>query len=98
MIDAICPVCGKGYAIPTSRGKEMVVTKFLSHKDHCQLPDENEFVKVGGRVGIVVESHAGRDEFPFFEVQMPSGRSNVFRASEVVRLDDQDTGRNKFYE
>ena len=76
----------------------MVVTKFLSHKDKCQLPGEDEFVKVGGRVGIVVESHAGRDDFPSFEVQMPSGRSNVFRASEVVRLDDQDSGRNKFYE
>ena len=98
MAEAVCPVCGKSYSIPMSRGKEMVVTKFLSHKDNCQLPDEDEFVKVGGRIGIVIESHVGKDEFPFFEVQMPSGRSNVFRASEVIRLYDQDLGRNKFYE
>ena len=46
MVDAMCPVCGKAYAIPEGRGREMVVTKFLSHKDTCKLPEEDEFVKV----------------------------------------------------
>ena len=76
----------------------MVVTKFLSHKDNCQLPDEDEFVKVGGRIGIVVETQIGKDAFPLYEIQMPSGRSNVFRASEVTRIENQDLGRNRFYE
>lgn len=98
MTNAVCPLCGKAYSIPSSRGKEMVVTKFLSHKDSCILPLEDEFVKVGGRVGIVIESQVGKDSFPMYEIQMPSGRSNVFRASEVSRIDDQDHGRLKFYE
>lgn len=98
MVDAVCPVCGKGYSIPTSRGKEMVVTKFLSHKDNCMLPGEDEFVKVGGRIGIVIETQIGNDDFPLYEIQMPSGRSNVFRASEVTRIDDQNLGRHRFYE
>ena len=98
MNDAVCPVCGKAYSIPSSRGKEMVVTKFLSHKDNCKLPDEDEFVKVGGRIGIVIETHVGKDPYPMYEIQMPSGRANVFRASEISRIDDQDIGRRKFYE
>jgi hypothetical protein len=76
----------------------MVVTKFLSHKDNCMLPGEDEFVKVGGRIGIVIETQIGNDDYPLYEVQMPSGRSNVFRASEVTRIDDQDLGRHRFYE
>jgi hypothetical protein len=76
----------------------MVVTKFLSHKDACQLPDDDEFVKVGGRIGIVVDVHDLSTDYPMFEVQMPSGRSNVFRAAEVTRLPDQDMGREKFFE
>ncbi len=98
MVNAFCPVCGKTYSIPDGRGKEMVVTKFLSHKEICHLPDDDEFVKVGGRVGIVIDTHGGRDDYPIFEVQMPSGRSNVFHAAEVTRLEDQDLGRRKFYE
>ena len=98
MVEALCPICGKGYSIPMTRGKEMVVTKFLSHKDNCQLPDEDEFVRVGGRIGIVVETQVGKDEFPLYEIQMPSGRSNVFRASEVTRIEDQGLGRDRFYE
>lgn len=76
----------------------MVVTKFLTHKDNCILPDDDEFVKVGGRVGIVVDTHDGKERYPLYEIQMPSGRSNVFHAAEVTRLDDQDHGRRKFYE
>lgn len=98
MVEAACPVCGKRYTIPEGRGREMVVTKFLAHKDTCELPDEDEFVKVGARVGIVVETRRGKEPFPYFEVQMPSGRSDVFRASEVSRLDDQEIGRRQFYQ
>jgi hypothetical protein len=76
----------------------MVVTKFLTHKDACQLPDDEEFVKVGGRVGIVVDIHDPSADYPMYEVQMPSGRSNVFRAAEITRLSDQNLGRQKFYE
>ena len=98
MVDAVCPVCGKAYAIPDGRGKEMVVTKFLAHKDNCTLPMEDEFVKVGGRVGIVIDTQTSIAEYPLYEVQMPSGRSNVFHASEVSRFEDQNTGRRIFYE
>ena len=98
MVDACCPICGKSYTIPEGRGRELVVTKFLAHKDMCELPEEDEFVKVGGRVGIVVESHQGRETFPTFEIQMPSGRSVVFHASEVKRLEDQEDGRRQFYQ
>ena len=72
MVDAVCPICGKSYSIPSGRGREMVVTKFLVHKDNCQLPEEDEFVKVGGRVGIVVDSHSRVGRYPAYEVQMPS--------------------------
>lgn len=98
MVDAVCPVCGKSYAIPKGRGKEMVVTKFLAHKDTCQLPEEDEFVKVGGRIGIVIDTQTSVAEYPLYEIQMPSGRSNVFHASEVARMEDQDNGRRKFFE
>ncbi|UCC94150.1 MAG: hypothetical protein JSW25_05680 [Thermoplasmata archaeon] len=59
---------------------------------------DDEFVKVGGRIGIVVDTNDLASEYPLFEVQMPSGRSNMFRAAEVTRMDDQDLGRRKFYE
>jgi hypothetical protein len=98
LVDAVCPVCGKHYAIPSGRGRELVVTKFLNHKDACQLPSEDEFVKVGGRVGIVIESRPKVEAYPVFEVQMPSGRTNNFRAAEITRMDDQDEGRRQFYE
>lgn len=98
MVDAVCPVCGKAYAIPSGRGREMVVTKFLTHKDSCQLPREDEFVKVGGRVGIVIETQTNVADYPLYEVQMPSGRSNMFHASELSRFEDQDTGKRIFYE
>ena len=98
MVDAVCPVCGKSYAIPEGRGREMVVSKFLSHKDNCKLPNEDEFVKVGGRVGVVIDSKTSLAKYPLYEIQMPSGRSNLFHASEVTRLEDQDLGRQRFYE
>ena len=91
MVNAICPVCGKGYAIPLGRGREMVVTKFLAHKD------DDEFVMVGGRVGVVVDIQPNVTEFPLYEVQMPSGRSNIFHAAEISRVGDQDQGRQRFY-
>jgi hypothetical protein len=74
----------------------MVEDKFLRHKDGCELPCEDEFVKVGGRIGVVVEADIDTNPYPMFEVQMPSGRTNTFRASEVVRVDQED-GRRKFY-
>jgi hypothetical protein len=76
----------------------MVVTKFLHHKDNCELPAEDEFVRVKGRIGIVVESRVGTGKYPVFEVQLPSGRMNSFSASEVTRLPDQKEGRKRFYE
>jgi hypothetical protein len=75
----------------------MVVTKFLAHKDVCELPEEDEFVKVGGRVGVVVECHDGDGDYPRYEVQLPSGRTNTFRASEVSRLPNQSEGKRQFY-
>lgn len=98
MPDAECPVCGKVYQIPEGRGREMVISKFLDHKDHCQLPAEDEYVRLGGRVGVVVEVKRGRTGFPRFEVQLPSGRNRHFSASEVVRFEDQEEGRRLFYE
>lgn len=98
MVDATCPVCGKGYAIPCGRGREMVVTKFLAHKDACRLPDDDEFVMVGGRVGVVIDTQQNVTRFPLYEIQMPSGRSNIFHAAEISRLGDQDLGRERFYE
>jgi hypothetical protein len=98
MADAICPVCGKAYAVPDGRGREMVVTKFLAHKDACELPREDEFVKVGGRIGVVIETQESMARYPLYEVQMPSGRSNTFHASEVHRIEDQEDGRRRFYE
>jgi hypothetical protein len=76
----------------------MVVTKFLYHKDNCLLPSEDEFVKVGGRVGIVVDTHSRVGRYPSFEVQMPSGRTNMLAASQVARVHDQEEGRRQFYE
>jgi hypothetical protein len=74
----------------------MVEEKFLRHKDSCELPNEDEFVKVGGRIGVVIEANIDADPYPKFEVQMPSGRTNTFRASEVIRIDQVD-GRRRFY-
>ena len=74
----------------------MVEGKFLRHKDNCTLPCEDEFVKVGGRIGVVIEANIDANPYPRFEVQMPSGRTNTFRASEVIRV-DQDDGRRRFY-
>lgn len=76
----------------------MVVTKFLAHKDSCRLPSEDEFVKVGGRVGIVIDSQINVADYPLYEVQMPSGRSTLFHASEVSRYEDQAVGKRIFYE
>lgn len=76
----------------------MVVTKFLAHKDACELPCEDEFVKVGGRIGIVIDTQESIADYPLFEVQMPSGRSSTFHAAEVTRVEDQDLGRRRFFE
>jgi len=75
----------------------MVVTKYLAHKDTCELPDEDEFVRVGGRVGVVVECLDGEGSYPHFEVQLPSGRTNTFRASQISRIPDQSEGKREFY-
>ena len=53
-------------------------------------------MKVGGRIGVVVEAELDANPYPMFEVQMPSGRTNTFRASEVIRVDQED-GRRRFY-
>jgi hypothetical protein len=76
----------------------MVVTKFLAHKDSCTLPREDEFVKVGGRIGIVIDAQENVVDYPLYEVQMPSGRSTTFHAAEVTRIEDQELGRRRFFE
>jgi hypothetical protein len=93
-----CPVCGKVYNIPESRGRTIVETRFLHHKDHCQLPAEDEFVRAGGRVGIIVEVLVRPKGFPFFTVQFPSGKMRDFSAREVMRFEDQEDGRRRFFE
>ena len=98
MTEVRCPVCGKAYNIPEGRGRAIVETRFLQHKDHCQLAGEDEFVKAGGRVAIVVEVKETRGRFPVLTVQFPSGRMRDFRAHEVVRYEDQAEGRRLFYE
>ena len=97
MVDVTCPVCGKTYTIPEGRGRAIVETHFLRHKDRCELPREDEYVRVRGRIGVVIEADVDTDPYPRFEVQMPSGRNSTFRASEVVRV-DQEEGRRRFYE
>ncbi len=97
MVKVACPVCGKVYIIPERRGRTMVETHFLRHKDACRLPLKDEYVRVAYRVGVVIETNIDADPYPKFEVQMPSGRTSTFRASEVVRV-DQEEGRRRFYE
>jgi hypothetical protein len=94
---AICPICGRHYTVPEGRGREMVITKFLAHKDNCELPKEDEFVRIDGRVGVVLECNDGKGQYPSYEVQMPSGRTSVFPASKVERLSDQDEGKRRFF-
>ena len=88
MTEVHCPVCGKAYDIPEGKGRAIVETYFLRHKDHCQLPAEDEFVHVVGKVAIVVEVADGAGRFPVFTVQYPSGRMRDYRAREVVRFED----------
>lgn len=97
MTNAICPVCGKLYKIPDGKGRWMIGDKFLAHKDACQLPTEDEFVSIAGRVGVVTEVHAGGRKYPKFTVQFPSGREQTFPASKVERFPDQVEGRKRFY-
>jgi|MudIll2142460700_1097286.scaffolds.fasta_scaffold1509635_1 hypothetical protein len=97
-MDVTCPICGKPYKIPDGKGRWMVGDKFLEHKDKCTLPREDEFVSIGGRVGVVIEVHVLGRAFPRFTVQFPSGREDVFPAHRVERFGDQDEGRRRFYE
>ncbi|NIV81082.1 MAG: hypothetical protein GWN39_20580 [Thermoplasmata archaeon] len=46
----------------------------------------------------MIDTQSSTVEYPLYEIQMPSGRSNFFHASEVTRVDDQDHGRRKFFE
>ncbi len=73
-------------------------TRFLRHKDRCRLPAEDEFVLVRYTVAIAVERNDGAREFPLLTVQYPSGRMRDFQASEVIRFEDQEEGRRRFYD
>jgi len=93
-----CPICGKVYTIPEDRGRAIVETHFLRHKDRCRLPAEDEFVRVGSTVAIAIEINDGAQGFPLFTVQYPSGRMRDFLASEVKRFEDQEEGHRRFYD
>ena len=97
MADVTCPICGKTYTIPEGRGRVMVETRFLQHKDACRLPSEDEYVRVMSRVGVVVEVRDGPRGFPVLTVQFPSGRMRDLGASEVAVVPDQEEGRRRFY-
>ena len=98
MVLAQCPICGKVYHIPDGRGRAMVETRFLNHKDTCKLPDEESFVRAGSRVGIVVEVMQRHRVFPKVTVQFPSGSMREYPASEISFLEDQDVARDRFYQ
>jgi hypothetical protein len=93
-----CPICGKVYTIPEKRGRAITEAHFLRHKDHCRLPAEDEFVRVGSTVAIAIELNDGTRGFPLLTVQYPSGRTRDFQASEVIRFEDQEEGRRRFYD
>jgi hypothetical protein len=97
LTEAECPICGKVYRIPEGRGRAVVETFFLRHKDSCRLPAEDEFVRVGTIVGVVMEVHDDGKRKPLCTVQYPSGRMRDFRAREVKRFEDQEEGRRRFY-
>ena len=98
MVEVACPVCGKEYTIPTGRGRAMVETRFLRHKDACRPPREDEYVRFASAVGVVVEVRDGPRGFPVLTVQFPSGRMRDLGASEVAVVSDQEEGRRRFYE
>ena len=98
MTEVQCPICGKVYKIPEDRGRAIVETHFLRHKDRCRLPAEDEFVRVGSTVAIAIEINDGAQGFPRFTVQYPSGRMRDFLASEVKRFEDQEEGHRRFYD
>jgi len=98
MTDVTCPVCGKTFSIPEGRGRAVVESHFLRHKDACRLPREDEFVRVTSRVGVVVEVRDGPRGFPVLTVQFPSGRMRDLGACEVAVVPDQEEGRRRFYE
>lgn len=97
MVEVQCPICGKIYNIPEGRGRAMVETRFLHHKDSCKIPREDEFVKVGNRVGIVVEVLKRQRAFPKLTVQFPSGNMQEYGASEIVYPEDQEKSRAEFF-
>jgi hypothetical protein len=98
LVEARCPVCGRIYEIAGSGNPRAVEGHFLKHKDNCQLPAEDEFVRVGTTVAITIGINDNRQGFPLFTVQYPSGRSRDFQASEVNRFEDQEEGRRRFYD
>jgi hypothetical protein len=98
MTDVTCPVCGKAYSIPEGRGRAMVETTFLRHKDSCELPREDDYVRFASSVGVVVEVRDGPRGFPVLTVQFPSGRMRDLGACEVAVVPDQEEGLRRFYE
>jgi len=85
------------YSIPDGRGRVMLETKFLRHKDACSLPFLGEMVRVGASLAIVDGVDEGTGEFPLLTVHLPSGREQVLEAGQVGRVRDQDAARERFF-
>jgi hypothetical protein len=97
LTDARCPICGKVYSIPEGRGRAMLETKFLRHKDACSLPRLGEMVRVGATLAVVDGIDEASGEFPRLTLHLPSGREEVLEAGEVGRVRDQDAARERFF-
>ena len=97
MTEAKCPICGKVYSIPEGRGRAMLETKFLRHKDACSLPSLGEIVRVNASLAVVDGVDEDRGQFPLLTVHLPSGREEVLEAGEVGRVRDQDAARERFF-
>ena len=97
MTEVRCPICGKMYSIPKGRGRAMVETKFLHHKDSCNLPTLGEIVRVNAALAIVDGVDEGAGGFPLLTVHLPSGREEVLEASQVGRIRSQNEARERFF-
>ena len=97
MTEAVCPICGRTYNIPDGRGRAMVETRFLRHKDACRLPGVGDVVRVGNTLGVVDEVDGGPGDFPVVTVHYASGREIALRAYAVGRVRDQEAARERFF-
>ncbi len=75
----------------------MVETKFLHHKDTCDLPRLGEIVRVQAALAIVDEVDNGEGNYPVLTVHLPSGRERVLGVWDVGRVRDQEAARERFF-